>query len=70
MSAQSRLKKIEGAKRKAKGGRIIVMYDSRDDVPATFDGEQMTQAEAEAKAAVLPEDVQLIHVRYASEAKP
>lgn len=71
MSVQSRLKKIENTKRKAKDDmRVIVMYDSYDDVPAIFDGEKMTQAEAERKAAALPEDVLLIRVVRASEVVP
>jgi hypothetical protein len=72
MNAKSRLKKIEDAKRKAAKGnlRTVIMWDGYDDVPATFDGVKMTQAEAEAKAAALPEDVLLIHVVLASQALP
>lgn len=71
MTIKNRLKKIEGAKRKAKSNlRTVIMRDGYDDVLANFDGVKMTQVEAEAKAAELPDDVLLIHVVLASRALP
>ncbi len=66
MTAKQRIKQLEKAKT-AKGGKpekIITMFDTCGNLPATFDGVEMTQAEAEAKAAALPESVLLIHVQY------
>jgi hypothetical protein len=63
-----RLAKLESAKTHAGAARIVVMWDADGDTPAKFDGVEMTQAEAEQKAAALPDNVQLLHVKY-DEAK-
>ena len=70
MTAKQRIKRLEKANglNNGKPEKFIVMYDGNGDRLAKFDGVEMTQAEAEAKAAALPDNVQLIHVVYASEA--
>jgi hypothetical protein len=69
MSAKQRIKQLEKARANTNGGaaRIVVMYDADGDGLAEFDGVQMTQAEAERKAAACPDNVTIIHVVYESE---
>ena len=70
MNAKARIKQLEKTSGLNSGTpKIIVMVDALGDGLATFDGVQMTQAEAEAKAAAQPESVLVIHVIYASQDK-
>lgn len=70
MTAKQRIKQLEKASGLNNGEpeKFIVMYDGNGDKLAKFDGVEMTQAEAEAKAAAQPDNVVVIHVVYASEA--
>ena len=68
---KARIKQLEKT-RTAKDGtpeKTIVMFDAMDAGElATFDNEKMTQAEAEAKAAALPDNVLLIRVSFVEDA--
>lgn len=70
MTAKQRIAKAE-REHKAKNGtpeqKVIFMTDAYGDELAEFDGVKMTQAEAEAKAAALPDEVLLVRVTYASK---
>ena len=69
MNTQARIKQLEKASGLNNGTpQIIVMVDALGDRLATFDGVQMTQAEAEAKAAAQPDNILVIHICYASQA--
>lgn len=70
MTAKQRIKQLEKANglNNGKPEKVIVMYDGDGDRLAKFDGVEMTQAEAEAKAAAQTDNVLIIHVKYASEA--
>ena len=66
MNAKTRIKKLEDTKNGAPE-KVIVMYDAMNDGElAKFDGVEMTQAEAEVKAAAQPDNVLVIRVTYAS----
>jgi hydroxymethylpyrimidine pyrophosphatase-like HAD family hydrolase len=66
MNAKQRIKKLEDTKNGAPE-KVIVMYDAMNDGElAKFDGVEMTQAEAEVKAAAQPDNVLVIRVTYAS----
>ncbi len=70
MNAKQRIKQLEKTRTADTGKpeKIVVMVDAPDEgEPAKFDGVEMTQAEAEAKAAALPDNVLLIHVSYDRE---
>lgn len=70
MTAKQRIKQLEKT-RTAKDGtpeKIIVMYDADAGGLVKFDSVQMTQAEAEAKAAAQPDNFLIMRVRYASHA--
>lgn len=73
MNAKARIKQLEKTSGLNSGTpKIIFMYDAgmmgMPDDTASFDGVQMTQAEAENKAAAQPDNVLVIHVCYASQA--
>ena len=69
MTNKQRIKQLEKTSGLNNGTpKIIVMVDGLGDRLATFDGVQMTQAEAETKAAAQPDNVLVIHVCYASQA--
>jgi len=68
MTAKARIKQLEKT-HKANDGKpekVIVMRNALGDKLATFDGVEMLQAEADQKAAALPDSVLLLHVKYAS----
>jgi hypothetical protein len=66
MTNKARIAKLEQVKQTG-AARVVVWWDdAHGDSLAKFDGVEMTQAEAEAKAAALPEDVLLIHVTHSS----
>ena len=66
MNAKQRIKKLEDTKNGAPE-KVIVMYDAMNDGElAKFDGVEMTQAEANKKAAAQPDNVLVIRVTYAS----
>jgi CHAT domain-containing protein len=70
MTAKTRIKQLEKT-HKANDGKprkIVVMNDAHGDRQAKFDGIEMTQAEADQKAAALPDSVLLLHVKFASDA--
>lgn len=60
MSNKTRIRQLE--KRKPKAQKIAVMFDALEGGRAKFDGVEMTQAEAEAKAAKFSGVV--LHVIY------
>ncbi len=66
MTTKRRIQRLEktSAANVGKPGKVIVMYDADGDGLAEFDGMKMTQAEAEQKAASLPDSVLIIHVIY------
>lgn len=69
MNAKARIKQLEKTSGLNSGTpKIIVMVDGLGDRLATFDGVQMTQAEAETKAAAQPDNVFVLRVKYASQA--
>ena len=65
MNAKQRIKKLEDTKN-GTPEKVIVMRDSNGNTPAKFDGVEMTQAEANKKAAAQPDNVLVIRVTYAS----
>lgn len=67
MTQKNRLAKLEKAETKKNDLHLVFWTDAYGDGLATFDGVEMPQAEAEAKAAALPDNVQLIHIVYASQ---
>lgn len=69
MNAKQRIAQLEKTQANiSTGAGCVVWWDvGSGDELATFDGVKMTQAEAEAKAAALPDNVLLIHVCYDGE---
>jgi hypothetical protein len=67
MTAKNRIKQLEKTRTAGKPRKIIVMTDAHNDLLAEFDGVKMTQAEADKKAAALPDSVLLLHVSYDRE---
>lgn len=64
MTAKQRIKQLEKAKA-GKPDKFIIWRDpTHAGGLAEFDGVEMTQAEAKAKAASLPESVFLIRIEY------
>ena len=66
MNAKQRIKRLEDTKT-GTAKKVIVMWDADGDTPAKFDGVEMTQAEAEAKAAAQPDNVLIIWLSYESQ---
>ena len=66
MNAKTRIKKLEDTKNGAPE-KVIVMYDALGNTRAKFDGVEMTQAEANKKAAAQPDNVLVLRVTYASK---
>ena len=64
-NTKQRLIKLEKTK-PVKPFKTVVLRDAHEGGLAMFDGVEMTQAEAEAKAAAQPDNVLVIHVVRAS----
>ncbi len=70
MNTQTRIKQLEKTSglNNGKPYKFIIMVDALGDRLAKFDGVEMTQTEAEQKAAAQPDNVLVLHVKYASQA--
>ncbi len=64
MNAKQRIKQLEKAQAKTGGRCVVWLEDEHGDGIDSFDGVKMPHAEAEAKAAAMPESVLLIRVEY------